>query len=212
MKIFGCASLLVLLSLATSQPASAQYAAGDYRFMLEDELIKHFEFEARSDGKVTEGQLTFTDEASIPDGEVEDPEPGGSPRELYVRATLDSMTVEKNQAILGGTVTDSSHRSYIGRWVQLVVEDSGEGSEYADRLTWRFCQPRPGSWVPTDAERDHDDGAYLRWWATDAERKDDVGVPSTDLLAGETSCPVHPLAVYPFANVLKWEGDLVVRP
>lgn len=212
MKILGYASLLVLLGLATSLPAGAQYAAGNYRIMLEDELIRHFEFEARSDGDVTEGQLTFTDEALIPDGEVEDPEQGGPPRELYVKAKLDSMTVEKNLAILGGTVTDSSHKSYIGRWLQLVVEDSGEGSEYADRLTWRFCQPLPGSWVPTDAERDHDDGAYLRWWATDAERKDDVGVPSTDLLAKVTSCPVHPFAVYPFASMLKWEGDIVVRP
>ena len=212
MKILGYASLLVLLSLATSQPANAQHAVGNYRIMLEDELIKSFEFDARSDGKVTEGQLTFTDEAPIPDGDVEDPEPDGSPQKLYVKATLDSMTIEKNQAILGGTVTDSSHGSYIGRWVQLVVEDSGEGSEYADRLTWRFCQPPPGSWVPTDAERDFDDGAYLRWWATDAERKDDVGVPSKDLLAKETSCTVHPLAVYPFADMLKWEGDIVVRP
>lgn len=212
MKIFGCASLLVLLSLATSQPAGAQYSTGIYRFILDDELVKYVDFEARSDGKVTAGQLTFTDQAWISDFEPEDPKPGDSPRELYLKASLDSMTVEKNQAIMGGTVMDSSHRSYIGKWVQLVVEDSWDNREVPDRLTWRFCQPPPGSWVPTDAERPKDDGAYLSWWATDAERRDDVGVPSTNLLAEPTSCPVLPLAVYPFAEPLKWEGEIVVQP
>lgn len=212
MKGFGFASLLVLLSLATSQSAGAQYATGVYRLILDDELIKYVDFEARSDGKVTTGPLVFTDDAWISDFDVEDPEPGDSPPQLYVKAALDSMTVEKNQAILGGTVTDSSHRSYIGRWVQLVVEDGGDNPEVPDRLTWRFCQPPPGSWVPSDAELPRDDGAYLRWWATDAERKDDVGIPSTDLLAGQTSCPVLPLGVYLFAEPLKWEGDIIVQP
>lgn len=212
MKGFGFASLLVLLSLATSQSAGAQYATGVYRFILDDELIKYVDFEARSDGKFTTGQLTFTDQAWISDFDPEDPKPGDSPRELYLQAALDSLTVEKNQAILGGTVKDSSHRSYIGKWVQLVVEDGGDNPEIPDRLTWRFCQPPPGSWVPTDAERPRDDGAYLRWWATDAERKDDVGIPSTDLLAKHTSCPVLPLGVYLFAEPLKWEGDIIVQP
>lgn len=212
MKFVGCASLLLLLSLATSQPAGAQYATGIYRFTLEDELVKYLDFEARSDGKTTSGPLLLTDEAWISDFDVEDPEPGDSPRQFYAKAELDSMAAEKNQAILSGVVKDSSHKSYIGRWVQLVVEDNGEGFEVPDRLTWRFCQPPPGRWVPTDAERDRDDGAYLKWWATDAERKDDVGVPSTNLLAEATSCPAHPLGVYPFADVLKWEGDIVVRP
>lgn len=212
MKRFGFASLLVLLSLAASQPAGAQYAAGVYRFILDDELVKYVDFEARADGKLTTGQLTFTDEAWISDFDPEDPKPGDSPRELYVKAELDSMTVEKNQAILGGTVTDSSHRSYIGRWVQLVVEDNGNGVEIPDRLTWRFCQPPPGSWVPSDAELPRDDGAYLSWWATDAERRDDVGIPSINLLAKQTSCPVLPLGLYPFADLLQWEGDIVVQP
>lgn len=212
MKTFGFVSLLVLVSLAASQPAGAQYATGIYRFILDDELVKYVDFEARSDGKLTFGQLTFTDEAWISDYDPEDPEPGDSPRELYLKVSLDSLSVERNQAILGGTVTDSSHRSYIGKWVQLVVEDNGDNVEVPDRLTWSFCQPPPGSWVPTDAELPRDDGAYLSWWATDAERKDDVGIPSRNLLAKPTSCTVLPLAVYPFADLLKWEGDIVVRP
>ncbi|MFP5284631.1 MAG: hypothetical protein ACLGI9_02735 [Thermoanaerobaculia bacterium] len=212
MKRFGFASVLVLLSLAMSQPAGAQYATGVYRFILDDELIKYVDFEARSDGKVTTGQLTFTDEAWISDFDVEDPRPGDSPPQLYLKASIDSLTVERNQAILGGTVRESSHRSYIGRWVQLVVEDNGNGLEVPDRLAWRLCQPPPGSWVPSDADNPRDDGAYLRWWATDAERKDDVGIPSVDLLAKQTSCPLLPLGVYHFAEPLKWEGDLIVQP
>ena len=47
-------------------------------------------------------------------------------------ASLDSLTIENNRAVMGGTVTDSSNRSYIGRWVQLVVEDNGDGKEMTE--------------------------------------------------------------------------------
>lgn len=112
---------------------------------------------------------------------------------------------------MSGTVRDSSHKTFIGRWVQLVVEDNALNRELPDRITWSFCGSRPVTWVPSDAERDFDDGAYLRWWATDAERDDDVGIPSKDLLGNETSCPVDPLWFYTFPEIRKWEGDIVVQ-
>jgi hypothetical protein len=204
-----CLASIWLLGLAISQSASAQSASGTYRFMLEDEVVRYLDFNAERET----GQMTFLDPQPVPDvDDPENPEQGEAPKELYIKAELDTLTVEKNQALMSGTIVDSSHRTYIGKWVQLVVEDNGTNPEVPDRLTWSFCPPRPGGWVPSDAELKYDDGAYLRWWATDAERKDDVGIPSVDLLARDEGCQVHPLWLYPFAEVLKPEGDIVVKP
>jgi hypothetical protein len=41
----------------------------------------------------------------------------------------------------------------------------------------------------------------------------DAGIPSKNLIPGEDKgCPIHSLAVYPHAAVLKWDGDIVVQP
>jgi hypothetical protein len=212
------ASALFLVSLSAPRPATAQTpgaaARGTYKFILEDELVKSVDFSASTDAKgTTTGSLTFTDEATISDSDdPENPREGDPPKQFYMKADLDTLVVEKNRAVLGGLVRDSSHVNYIGRWVQLVVEDNGLNDRVPDRLTWSFCTSQAPSWIPSDAELDKDDGAYLKWWATDAERKDDVGIPSVDLFhRGETSCKVYPLATYDFADLLKWEGDLVVQ-
>lgn len=221
MKRLGFASLaaLLLLSLAAPRLTHAQtggpYARGSYRFLLEDGLTKFVEFEASADERgIASGLMTFTDQAKIPDADdVEDPRPGDAPGEFYIRAELDRLTVEKNRAVMGGTVLESSHKTYIGRWVQLVVEDNRENPKVPDRLTWAFCRPRAGGWVPSDAERRYDDGAYLRWWATDAERDDDVGIPSVNLLGDEEKgCRVYPLSFYSFVDLRRWEGDIIVQP
>lgn len=215
---FGSVSALFLLSLAAPQPATAQTAgpsaSGSYRFILEDEALKYVEFVASTDERgTTTGRMSFLDQSRIPDtDDPEDPKQGDAPPELFITADFHQLTVEKNRALMSGRVVDSSHRSYIGKWVQLAVEDNGEGLRVPDQLVWRLCTPRPGGWVPSDAERRFDDGAYLRWWATDAERKDDVGVPSQNLLSEDTGCFVYPLWSYAFADVLKWEGDIVVQP
>ncbi len=214
MKSLRFASIL-LLSLTIPQLAAAQEASGVYRFLLEDDSVKYVEFEARTDEKGNAaGQLVFTDEARIPHREEEEGEGEGEPSEFYMKAELNGLTVEKNRALMSGTVLDSSHKSYVGRWVQLVVEDSGDDPEEPDRLAWAFCRPREGWWIPSDAERDDDDGAYLRWWATDAERKDDVGIPSPNLLPDENErgCQIHPLWSYSLADIRKSEGDIVVQP
>lgn len=207
MKSLGFASILVL-SL-TIPPAMAQSASGTYRFILEDDAIKSLDFQADERG----GSMTFTDEAKISDDDVEDPR-AGDPMEIYVKADLSGVTVEKNRALMNGIVVDSNHVGYIGRWVQLVVEDNAENPRLPDRLTWNFCKrSERGGWVPSDSERKDDDGAYLRWWATDAERDDDKGIPSVNLLGDDAeSCPVQSVWLYDFAGVSKWDGDIVVRP
>lgn len=216
---FMSVSALLLFSLATPKPALAQAASGTYRFLLEDGLTRSLDFSAVTDSRgITAGDMTFTDTARIPDADdPEDPRAGDAPPppEFVIKATFSSMTVEKNRAVMNGVVRDSTHKSYIGRWVQLVVEDNVENLRVPDQLTWTFCVPQSRGWIPSDAEVKDDDGAFLRWWATDAERKDDVGIPSTNLLGGggeEKSCPVYPPSWYTFAAIEKWEGDIVVRP
>jgi hypothetical protein len=201
-----------LANAQTSQPS----ASGTYKFVLEDDLSKSVEFNATSDERgTTTGQMTFRDEAGVsekdPDGSGDEKEE--SPAPFYMTAILDTLTIERNRAVMGGTVVDSSNRSYIGKWVQLVVEDNGDGKEEPDKVSWCFCQPEEGGWVPADAEVPEDRGAWMQWWATDAEREDDKGVQSTNIIPGnKTSCKVFPLSAYPFADVKSGEGQIQVQP
>lgn len=219
MKSTGLASIsaLLLLSLVTPQHATAQtagaVAVGTYQFLLEDEIPKSVDFDARNDERgFASGHITFADEARIPDSDdAEDPKAEETATKIVIRASVDELTVDGNRALMNGTVLDSSHRTYIGARIQLVVEDNADNLRVPDRLTWTFCKPEGKGWVPTDAERKDDDGAYLSWWATDAERRDDKGVPSVNLLANaEKTCTIYPLSSYSFADVLKAEGDIIV--
>ncbi len=52
----------------------------------------------------------------------------------------------------------------------------------------------------------------MSWWATDAERKDDVGIPSPNLVPGTLkACKVNPLSSYEFASILKGEGAIQIK-
>ncbi|HJT68185.1 MAG TPA: hypothetical protein VJ749_17140, partial [Pyrinomonadaceae bacterium] len=122
-----------------------------------------------------------------------------------------SMTIEKNRALINGVVRDSNYPGYIGKWVQLVIEDN-DGIEVPDRFVWTFCQPDPGGWIPSDYEVPGDRGAFMSWWATDAERKDDVGIPSPNLIPGSLkSCRIYSLASFEFASILKGDGTIQIK-
>lgn len=204
--------VLSLVFLAVPLLASAQVAAGKYKFIMDDELSKYVEFDAKAGerGGAT-GYMIFSDEAKVV---VQDPdgEPGkDDPIPFSMKADLDTMTVEKNRAIISGIVRDSSVPSYIGRWVQLVIEDN-DGVEVPDRFGWSFCEPEVGGWIPSDAEVPDDKGAFLSWWATDAERRDDVGIPSPNIVPGMLkACKVNPLSSYEFASILKGEGAIQIQ-
>jgi len=69
-----------------------------------------------------------------------------------------------------------------------------------------------GGWIPSDAEVPGDRSAFMSWWSTDFERKDDVGIPSPDLIPGNLkSCPVYPLQSYEFASIVKGEGAIQIK-
>lgn len=225
MKNVICASLiaLALVGLAAPAPSTAQTAgpsaSGSFRFTAPDGATRFVEFAAETDSTgTTTGRMTCNDTSRVPDvAGGSEPDPRGdknTPTEFFASVEFDTLKVEKNRAVMGGVVKESSHSNYVGRWVQLVVEDNAANPRLTDLLAWSFCPPQPGGWIPSDAERKDDDGAWLRWWATDFERKDDVGVPSRSVIPGEArGCEVYTMAAYSsYFDMEKWEGDIVVRP
>jgi hypothetical protein len=186
--------------------AEGDSANGSFKYVLNDGNTSFVEFKADelADGQAT-GDLTFSDPDAIP---IDDPDSPEQPKTagVLVRAKLDCMDTIKNTAVMGGEIYDSNVPSAIGQRVLLVVEDNGtDGAR--DRLTWGIYR-QPGTWVPTDAERDDDKGASLTWWATDAEQKDDVGIPMPPNRV--VQCRSFPGAAYDFPEFKYAGGDIQV--
>ena len=215
-RMSTCLFVLCLVVLALPVVASAQTgtATGNYKFILEDGALKTFEFDAKTDERgTTSGFLFFTDETEY---EISDPDgtgdvPRDEPGPFFMKVELNAMTIEKNRAVMNGVIQDSSHPSYVGKFVQLVVEDN-DGVDVKDQFNWTICEPFKGGWIPEDSEVPGDKGAFMSWWSTDAERRDDVGIPSPSVLPGNLkSCQTHSLQSYEFATVLKGEGTITIR-
>jgi len=219
MKKFAFASMLVLLAISLASPwlasarTSGPSASGNYRFSLDDDLVKVLEFAASSDERgVATGHMTFTDAARIQEQDVDGT--GETPREdpesFSMEAELDTLTVENNRAVMSGVIRTSSRANYVGRWIQLVVEDNPERS---DKFSWRFCQVEADGWTPQDSEDPRDEGAWWHWWATDAELRDDAGVASRNIIPDRTRrCEVLPLSSYTLDDVKEGSGEIQVQP
>ena len=217
MKIKAFVSILALLLLgftATRQASAqtaGQSASGNYQFSFEDGYTKFVEFDAKTqaDGSAS-GQLTITDEAKLTvqdvdgTGIAEDTYPG-----FYLKADFDGLVVDKNQAVMSGTVRDSSIRSFIGLRVLLTVEDNGTDIKNPDKLSWGLYEPKAGEWATADAELKEDPGVGLRWIAMDAERKDDEGIVMPKSYSIDPKS--FPLATYSFIDAERWAGDIQVR-
>jgi hypothetical protein len=220
MKRIPFASLLALFLLGFAAPHLAQAqtpgqaASGRYQFSFEDGYTKYAEFDAKIlDDKSTSGQLFYSDEATV---SYQDVDGTGDPafKESYpgvsIKVDFDGLLVNKNQAVMSGTIRDSTIRGYIGQRVLLTVEDNGDNTRVADKLAWGLYQPVVRNWIPTDAERKGDNGASLRWIATDAERKDDVGVamPRNETIDTQS----FPVSSDTFVDVARGAGDILVTP
>lgn len=212
MKIKARALILALFLLGlTTQLASAQSASGNYQFSFEDGYTKFVEFDAKTqaDGSAY-GQLTITDEAKLT---VQDLDGTGVPENthpgFHLKAEFDGLVVDKNRAVMSGTVRDSSVRELIGLRVLLTVEDNGTDIKNPDTLSWGLYAPTVGGWPTADAERRDDPGVGLRWMTADAERKDDVEVLMPVNYAIDTR--TFPLSAYSFVNPERWAGDIQVR-
>jgi hypothetical protein len=206
-------ALTITLLLTICAAASAQpQAKGSYKFTLGDDNVKYVEFDAQGrEGGGASGTLFLSDEATIVYRDVDG---DGSPEEKYagysILVTFDDMTVDKNQAVMEGVVRDSTIPFLVGQRVLLTVEDNGDNQREPDRLTWGIYKPIERNWIPSDAEWKEDPGVGLRWWATDAERDDDVGyaMPREDKI----SIKSFPFSAYLFVDTNDGVGDIVVRP
>jgi hypothetical protein len=217
--VLSSALTLLLLGFASTQSASAQtgepYAQGSYQFAMDDRYVKYVEFEARGRGDGSaDGYMTLTDEAPIT---YQDVDGTGDPREpeeikgYYIKAQFDSMVVEKNQAVMGGIITDSSIKNYVGQRVLLTVVDNGDNTRVPDRVTWGVYKLLEINWTPSDAEQKEDPGVGLRWWATDYERKDDVGYAMPRDTKATTNPQTFPVSSYNFIDFPYTAGDIIVR-
>lgn len=220
MKIKAFASILALLLLgfSTSRLATAQTAGGSakgsYQFSFDDGYTKYTEFDAatQTDGSTT-GSMFYSDEATV---SYQDVDGTGDPslKETYpgfsIKVDFDGLAVDKNQAVMSGTIMDSNVRNLIGQRVLLTVADNGTNTRVPDQLTWGIYKPVVRDWTPADAELKEDPGVGLRWVATDAERRDDKGVemPGSTAITTES----FPISSYNFADVAKGAGDIVVQP
>ena len=206
-KAFGSILALFMLGFATIQSATAQSASGRYQYSLEDGYTKYVEFDARGDANGgASGYMSLTDEAKITYLDVD----GTGVREetvsgFFIKAEFDGMVVNKNQAVMSGTVRESSIQDLVGQRVLLTVEDNVEG----DKLTWGVYRPIVIDWIPSDAEWKEDPGVGLRWWATDAEVKGDIGYA----MPRDTSITTQsfPIASYAFVEPVRWAGSIIVR-
>lgn len=216
MRTFRFTTMLALLLtiFAAAQTARAQSAAaGTYQFTLAgDKYLKYVEFDASTqlDG-TTSGYITMTDEAVITIQDVDGTGKENSRLAGYnFKADVDSMVTNKNQAVLSGVIRSASDASLLGQRVLLTVEDNGDNTRIPDHLTWGVYKPVQRDWVPSDAELKEDPGVGLRWWATDAERKGDVGyaMPRSETIDANT----YPVAAYDFVSVGDAAGDLRVSP
>lgn len=213
-RLFPSLLIMCLVLLATPVLVSAQAgsASGRYKFVMEDGLVRYLEFDVRNDERGgTSGYMVFTDETKV---QLEEPNPDGDPQkdesmEFSMRADFDSMTIEKNKAVISGVIRESSIPRYLGRWVRLVIEDN-DGVEVQDKFGWSFCTLEEGGWIPSDAEVPGDLGAFMSWWSTDAERKDDIGIPSPNLIPGNLK-GCRSFATYDFAEFLKGDGAIQIR-
>lgn len=208
--IFMVALLLVCLALPSLVLADAEgsTASGSFKFALEDGEIRFLEFKASELGEgQAAGEMTFSDPVAIPVDNPDDPREKMSPGVL-VRAKFDCMQTSKNTAIIGGEIFDSNVPNAIGLRVLLLIEDNGlDGAR--DRLSWGIYQQPATGWIPSDAELDDDKGAFLTWWATDAERRDDVGIPMPPNRV--VQCKSFPLESYEFPQFKYGGGDLQVQ-
>ncbi|HEX8843669.1 MAG TPA: hypothetical protein VF791_03445 [Pyrinomonadaceae bacterium] len=218
MKIRRLISIIALLlsgfaaAPAVNAQTGGQSANGSYQFSLEDGRTKYVEFDARTQegGGGATGQMFFSDDAEVTYQDVDGAgDPQVSYNGFYLRAEFDGLVVINNQAIMSGTVRDSSIADLIGQRVLLTVEDSGDNAREPDKLTWGVYRPA-GSWETSDAELETDPGVGLTWETSDAERRDDVPIqmPGTNTIGTQT----FPFSAYAFVDLEQWSGDIRVQP
>jgi hypothetical protein len=209
-------SILVVLLSSLSLPVvtvadGEQSANGSFQVSMENGQSREIKFSARlaSDGS-TSGEITFRDQSvkSDPKSQTRSNEVEAAPP-FYAKAECDCLAIKGIEAIIGGTITEASLESYVGRRVLLVVQDGDSITPpLRDKLTFGFYKTTTKNWVATDAERP-DDGPAPTWVATDAERPDDAGTVSQK--SEQVTCESFPISAHSFIGSKQGRGKIEVR-
>lgn len=209
----ACVLLLAMFvsPLAFGKPVAVKSADGKFEvFAAEGAPSRSIEFKAEIgvDGRIT-GEVIFQDQAAATTTSEPD-ESRPAEERLYLRAELDCLSIEKNKAVMSGSITQASMDKYLGRRFLLAVQDNGEEDLRArDKLTWGVYRPVTRDWPTTDAERPEESGP-LSWVATDAERPEDSGsVPETSPVVG---CRTFPVSAFTFLRAEQGRGTVHVQP
>src|SRR6185436_6778749 len=202
-------AMLFLVPAAFAQSVSGGFHAEG------DGGTRNVEFNAKvHPNGSTSGDLKFTVPLAVPDQDVDGDgtgDPGATDATLSLRVAVDCLKVQGNRAAPAGTVRESSVTSYVGRRVLLTVQDGGEGNNAEpDRYPWGKYRASSATWVASDAELPFDPGVGLMWVATDFERDDDVGVPSSTPVS--VDCQTFPLSSYALEDLPKGSGNIQVKP
>lgn len=204
-----CASFLFASSLVaqSSGPASN----GDFQFGLSG-TSGSVQYDARLQGSGAGGQITFTAAADISNEDVDGAGTGATAvSNVTLHVNVNCLQINGNRAAMSGTITSSSVPAYVGMRAVLAVEDNGEGHNATlDRFTWGVYGTTTPTWVPVDAEVPDDNGAMLSWFASDAERFDDVPIPSNQSMV--VDCKTFPFGSYAFESVQHGDGNIQVKP
>lgn len=197
------------MSIAQGEGAAAN---GSFQISLENGQSRYIQFDARlaTDGNTT-GEIAFRDARTVvsnaittPDVELSESQPA-----FYAKATCDCLLVNGVEAVLGGVVTESSRKNFIGRRVLLAVQDGDSLTpQLRDKLTFGFYRTTFKSWVASDGERPEEQVFTPAWVATDAERDDDIGTLSYK--SEEITCNSFPLSSHSFIGAKQGKGKIQV--
>ena len=206
MKRVAALSVLVLL---VAFPLVAQSAAqGSFNFK-GAEGLQVIEFDAIGDERSAQGYFTLVGPTLVSDGEL-DQEDAKTVlvRDFGMKVEVDCMSAIGNRVTMGGIVRDSNVRSMIGRTATLTVEDNDlDPKDPRDRFSFGSYWEKDITWFPSDEEVKGDAGWTMSWWATDAERPDDVGFMISR--TRQVHCKSFPVATYDLAPID--EGRIIVN-
>ena len=127
--------------------------------------------------------------------------------EVSLKVATDCVNAAGERAAVSGVITESNISSYVGKRMLVVVEDSNE--RMLQSFTWRVYDASPRNWTPSDAELPFDNGASFSWYATDAERADDVAVRTKGVNVGD--CRAVSLSSYELEPVRRGAGSLRIE-
>lgn len=199
------------VSAAISTPAPN--VVGNFQLVSDQGVTRHIEFQATrsSDGRVA-GEVVFRDEAPANVEKASGEATGESEQPFFFKAAIDCLVINEHKAIMSGSISESSSKSYIGRRILVVAQDNGGASDPAkrDRVTWGIYRADRKEWAASDAERPDEQSNQLTWIATDSERLDDEGVSSDkEKVIG---CKTFPLSAFSFFTGNQIRGTAVVKP